>query len=132
MELKTKLAIIWIIIGVIQIVVARIFIVRKQDPFADPNFWLAKKWIKSMKKVEALADYAMDSNIIERSWLVNKTIGTMTKSGIYMILLGSIHFLSFGTTTSIIVLSSIGFITILSYYIYSFTIKCIAYSKTIQ
>ena len=51
MDGKTKLGIAWIAIGMLQIIIAHFFIARKQDPFADPNFWLAKKWIKSMKNV---------------------------------------------------------------------------------
>jgi hypothetical protein len=129
MDVKTKLGIAWVAIGMMQIIVAHFFIARKQDPFADPNFWIAKKWIKSMKNVQKIANYAMDSNFIERQFLVNMIVSIMTKLGICMIFLGSIHFLSFWTTTGAIVFSSIGFAIILVYGIFSFTFKCISYSK---
>ena len=129
MDLKTKLGVIWVIIGTIQIIIAHFFIARKQDPFADPNFWLAKKWIISMENVQSLFNHAMDSNSIEREWFVGLIVTVMTKSGIFMILLRSIHFLSFWTTISAIVISSIGFVLILSYGICTITLKCISYSK---
>lgn len=129
MDVRTKLAIAWVAIGMMQIIIAHFFIGRKQDIFADPNFWLAKKWIKSMKTVQSLANHAMDSNLIERKFLVNMTVSVMTKLGICMIILGSLHFLSFWTTTGAIVLSSIGLAVIFAYGIFSFTFNCIFYAK---
>jgi hypothetical protein len=129
MDGKTKLGIAWIAIGMLQIIIAHFFIARKQDPFVDPNFWLAKKWIKSLKNVETLFSYAMDANFIERTFLVNLILGMMTQLGMGMILIGSLHFLSFWTATGAIILSSIGFATILAYGIFSFTLKCMSYSK---
>jgi hypothetical protein len=130
MDGKTKLGIAWIAIGMLQIIIAHFFIARKQDPFADPNFWLAKKWIKSLKNVEILFSYAMDANFIERTFLVDMTVSLMTKTGIPMIILGSLHFLSVWTTTGAIILSSIGLAMILAYGIFSLTLKCISYSKS--
>ena len=130
MDGKTKLGIAWIAIGMLQIIIAHFFIARKQDPFADPNFWLAKKWIKSMKNLQSLFTYAMDANFIERTFLVDMSVSLMTKTGIGMIILGSIHFLSSWTTTGAIILSSIGLAMILAYGIFSFTLECISYSKS--
>jgi hypothetical protein len=129
MDVKTKLGILWVAIGVMQIIVAHFFIARKQDIFADPNFWLAKKWIKSLQNLQTIADSAMDSNVIERSFLVDMTVSMMTKVSMCMIILGGLHFLSFWTTTGAIVLSSIGFAAILAYGIISCTMKCMAYAK---
>lgn len=129
MDGKTKLGIAWIVIGMLQTIIAHFFIARKQEPFADPTFWLAKKWIKSMKTVQSIFTYAMDADFIERIFLVNMSVSLMTKTGIGMIILGSIHFLSSWTTTGAIILSSIGFAIILAYGIFSFTLKCLSYSK---
>jgi hypothetical protein len=130
MDVTTKLGIAWVAIGILQIIIAHFFIARKQDPFADPNFWLAKKWIKSMKTVQSIFTYAMDANFIERTFLVSMSVSLMTKTGIGMIILGGIHFLSSWTKTGAIILSSIGFAIILAYGIFSFTLKCISYSKS--
>lgn len=129
MDVKTKLGLIWIAIGMIQIIIAHFFIARKKDPFSDPNFWLAKKWIKPIKNLQIMANYAMDSDLIKRDWFVNMTVNILTKLGICFIFLGSIHFLSFLTTTNAIVFSSISFAIIIGYGIISFTYKCIFYSK---
>jgi hypothetical protein len=129
MEVKTKLGIIWVAIGMIQIIIAHFVIARKKDPFSDPNFWLAKKWIRPIKNLQITANDVMDSDLIERDWFVNITVSIMTKLGICLIFFDSIHFLSFLTTTNAIVFSSIGFAIIIGYGIFYFTYKCISYFK---
>ena len=83
-----------------------------------------------MKTVRSIFTDAMDSNFSERNFLVNLIAGMMTHLGMGMIFLGSLHLLSSWTTTDAVILSSIGFATILAYGIFSFTLKCTSYSKS--
>jgi hypothetical protein len=50
MDVRSKLAIPWMALGVSEIIAAYLFIHRKQDRFADPNAWFAAMGIKSVKK----------------------------------------------------------------------------------
>jgi hypothetical protein len=129
MDVRSKLAILWIALGLFEIIVAYLFILKKQDLFADPNAWLAARWIKAVKKTQELADVAMDSGIVNRAWLVGLTVKLMTRMGLCQILLGGFLFVRSWTTTTAIVISAVSFAAMLACSISVFTMKCIEWSK---
>jgi len=129
MDTRSKLAIIWLVTGFLEIVFAHLFIARKQDPFADPNSWLAAKWIKPVKNVQTMTNAAMDAGLMSREWYVGFTVRMMTQMGLGVMLLGGLLFVHPWSTTVAIIISVVWIVATMAVFIVSFVMKCIRLSK---
>jgi len=129
MDMRSKLAIIWIAIGLFEILAAHLLVARKQDPFADPNSWLSNQWIKPVKNVQVMANAAMDAGILSRDWLVGVTVRMMTQMGLGLMVLGGLLFVHSWSTAAAITISVIGIVAILAFSVAVFVLKCFRLSK---
>ena len=129
MDMRSRLAIIWLATGLVEIIIAHLFVARKQDPFADPNSWLASKWIKSVRSVQAMSNAAMDAGIISREWLVGFTVKTATQMGLGLILLAGLLFVHPWSTTAAIIISVVWIVATMAFCIAAFVRGCLRLSK---
>ena len=129
MDARSKLAITWLAIGLIEIVAAHLFVARKKDPFADPNNRLAAKWLKSVRNTQAMADSAIDAGLIDREWFVGFTVTMMTQMGLGLILLAGLLFTHPWSTTVAVLISVVWIVATVAYMIIVFVLRCIRLSK---
>ena len=129
MDARSKLALIWLVSGLTEIVFAHVFIARKRDPFADPNSWLAAKWIQSVRNVQTMTSAAMDAGLASREWLVRLTVTTMTQMGVGLIVLGGLLFVHPWSTTTAIIISVVWIVALVAVSLAVFVMTCIRCSK---
>ena len=130
MEMRVKLAIIWIAIGLFEILSAHLFVARKRDPFANPNSRLAAKWLKPIKNLQTTAKAAMGAGILSREWLVGLTVRLMTQMGLALMLLGGLLLVHPWSSTVALAISVVGIVALMAVFITAFTLKGIRISKS--
>lgn len=129
MEVRIILGVTYVAVGIFGLIVAHLYIRRKQDIFAYPPTLYRILFAQRIRRLESLGRAAMDFSNVDQKKIIDMTVRLWTVLALGLLVLGGILLVYPWSLTLSIVISSIGSVTLMAYFIIVFVCKCISFSK---